>query len=140
MLFNSFEFIFLFLPLTTLLYFSLARLVNAEAAIGVLVVAVLILGYGLIGHFGGARLIMVIAVAVGLSLAIGHLLGGPDLHDRSALAVASIARNIGLALFIGTLSGVQAGIVPTLLAYMIVGAIVAFPYSLWIKRQLARSA
>jgi BASS family bile acid:Na+ symporter len=76
---------------------------------------------------------------VAVSLAIGHILGGPNLDERAELAVTSIARNIGLALFITALSGVEKDIIPTLLSYMVLGAIVAIPYSLWSKRRLART-
>ena len=77
-----------------------------------------------------------IILMVGVSLAIGHLLGGPAKEQRSVLAIASIARNVGLALFIAGLSDYEQQFVPTLLAYMILGAILAVPYSVWSKRQI----
>ncbi len=79
-----------------------------------------------------------IAIMAIASLAIGHFLGGAQVDERSALAVASVARNIGLALFIITLHGTTKPFIPTLVAYMIIGAIVAVPYSLWSKRQLTK--
>lgn len=103
-----------------------------------LVVVALIPGFRMIAHLG-ALPILAIVIMVVVSLIIGHILGGPALDERSDLAIASIARNIGLALFITTLSGVEREIIPTLLAYMILGAIVAIPYSLWSKRRLARA-
>jgi hypothetical protein len=54
----------------------------------------------------------------------------------AGLAVASLARNIGLALFVGGLSGGQSGFLPILLAYMLLGTAVAVPYSIWIKRRI----
>ncbi len=85
----------------------------------------------------GVSHVLAIVIMVAVSLAVGHLLGGPGTDRRSALAIASIARNIGLALFIATLNGVQKEIIPTLLSYMILGAIVAIPYSAWCKRRAA---
>jgi len=102
-----------------------------------LVILALIPGFRMIAHLGGLP-ILAIVMTVAVSLIIGHFLGGPTHDERSALAVASIARNIGLALFITTLSGVEKEIIPTLLSYMILGAIVAIPYSLWSKRRMAR--
>ena len=102
-----------------------------------LVILALIPGFRMIAHLGGLP-ILAIVMTVLVSLVIGHILGGPAPDERSALAVASIARNIGLALFITTLSGVEKEIIPTLLSYMILGAIVAIPYSLWSKRRVAR--
>ena len=77
---------------------------------------------------------------VGISLAIGHLLGGPAGEQRSVLAIASIARNVGLAMFIAGLSDYGQQFIPTLLAYMILGAILAVPYSVWSKRQIKSKA
>ncbi len=77
--------------------------------------------------------ILIMAVA---ALAIGHLLGGQRPEHRAGLATACIARNIGLALFIVGLSEGGAQSMPTLLVYMFLGAAVAIPYSLWIKRQI----
>jgi BASS family bile acid:Na+ symporter len=77
--------------------------------------------------------ILIIAVT---AVIIGHLLGGPRPGQRAGLAVASLARNIGLALYIAGLSEGGEGVIPTLLAYMILGTAVAIPYSVWIKRQV----
>ena len=92
----------------------------------------------------GAIPIVAIAILVAASLAIGYFLGHPSLHrvsalvldERSALAVATIARNLGLAVLIANVSDVQKAVLPTLLAYTLVGALVAIPFSLWSKRQL----
>ncbi len=77
--------------------------------------------------------ILIIAVA---AVTIGHLLGGPRPDRRAGLAVASLARNIGLALFIAGVGEGEEGVISTLLAYMILGTAVAIPYSVWIKRQV----
>ena len=77
-----------------------------------------------------------IIIMVGSSLAIGHLLGGPSREQRSALAIASIARNVGLALFIAARSDYGQDFIPTLLTYMILGGLLAVPYSVWSKRQM----
>jgi BASS family bile acid:Na+ symporter len=76
-----------------------------------------------------------IIIMVGISLAIGHLLGGPIREQRSVLAIASIARNIGLALFIAGLSDYGEKIIPTLITFTFLGAFLAVPYSIWSKRQ-----
>jgi BASS family bile acid:Na+ symporter len=103
----------------------------------VLVILALIPGFRMIVHLGGLPILAIVMTVV-VALTIGHILGGPTQDERSALAVASIARNIGLALFITTLSGVENDIIPTLLSYMLLGAIVVIPYSLWSKRRIAR--
>ncbi|MFZ0134222.1 MAG: hypothetical protein WAK95_16905 [Desulfobacterales bacterium] len=84
----------------------------------------------------GGPSIAAIIVMVGSSLAIGHLLGGPSRTTCSTLAIASIARNVGLALFIAGLSDYGQKFIPTLLAYMILGVLLAVPYSLLSKRRM----
>jgi BASS family bile acid:Na+ symporter len=102
-----------------------------------LIAAILVPGIRMILHFG-ALPALAIVIMVGVSLALGHLLGGPTPDERAAIAIASIVRNVGLALFITALNRVEQTVLPTLLSYMILGAIVAFPYSAWSKRRVAR--
>jgi BASS family bile acid:Na+ symporter len=71
------------------------------------------------------------------SLGIGHTLGRFDDDTRSALAIFCIARNLGLALFIAILNHVEESVMPTLVAYVILGALIAVPYSIWNQRPLA---
>ena len=80
--------------------------------------------------------IAAILIMVAVALVIGHGLGGPAQEQRSALAVASIARNVGLALFVVGLSDAGQTSVPTILAYMILGTVIAVPYAIWSKRQM----
>jgi bile acid:Na+ symporter, BASS family len=87
-------------------------------------------------NLGGLPSVVIIIMVAG-SLAIGHLLGGPSREQRSVLAIASVARNVGLALFIAELSTYAQNFIPTLLTYMILGALLAVPYSVWSKRQMA---
>lgn len=89
--------------------------------------ASLLLGWSAIA----AVLIMAMAAVI-----IGHLLGGPRTDQRAGLAIASLARNIGLALFVAGVSGNEKGIIPTLLVYMLLGVSVQILYSVWIKRQV----
>ena len=111
--------------------------VLANVLFGLLIAAILVPGIRMILHFGTLPALAVV-IMVGISLAIGHLLGGPTPNERAALAISSIARNVGLALFITALKGVEQTVLPTLLSYMILGAIVAVPYSAWSKRRVAR--
>jgi BASS family bile acid:Na+ symporter len=85
----------------------------------------------------GGRLGVAILFMVVVSLTIGHLLGGPRRDQRSALATACIARNVGLALFIAELGDYGQHLVPTILTYMILGGLLAIPYAVWNKRQLS---
>lgn len=86
-------------------------------------------------NLGGLPTAAIIIMAAS-SLAIGHLLGGPSQEQRSVLAIASIARNVGLALFVAELSDHGQNFIPTILTYMILAALLAVPYSVWSKRQM----
>jgi BASS family bile acid:Na+ symporter len=105
----------------------------------VLIVIASIIGLPLLLKVWGLPLIM-IAILVIISLAIGHFLGGPDNDKRSVLAISCIARNVGLALFIAVLNNIQEKVVPTLVAYLIIGSGLGVLYSIWNKRQLAKQS
>lgn len=112
--------------------------VIANGLFFLLIALAVIPGVRMILQIGGLPVVSIV-IMVAVSLIIGHLLGGPTANERSALAISCIARNIGLALFIATLSSVEHRVIPTLLAYMVLGAIVAVPYSVWRKRRLAQA-
>jgi len=76
----------------------------------------------------------VIPLIVMFGLGCGHLLGGPTLGTRSSIATGTIARNAGLALFLLAANGAGRAI-PTVIAYMVVGALTALPYNIWVKKQ-----
>lgn len=80
-----------------------------------------------------------IAIMVIASLGIGHALGRLDHDTRSTLAIFCVARNFGLALFIAILNHVEQQVIPTLVAYLILGTCIGVPYSIWNKRRLAQN-
>jgi bile acid:Na+ symporter, BASS family len=77
-----------------------------------------------------------IIIMLMISLAIGYTLGGPSREQRSVLAIATIARNVGLALFIANRWDNGQNIIPTLLTYLVWGALLGMAYSIWSKRRL----
>ena len=84
--------------------------------------------------------IVVILIMVIISLAIGHSLGGRTTSERSVLAVACFARNIGLTLFILTLHHNPTPYIPTLFSYIIISSIVGIFYARWNKKQIKSSS
>ncbi len=80
----------------------------------------------------------IIAMAGG-GLAIGHLLGGPSLETGSILAIASIARNVGLALFIAGLYDYGQLVIFTIINYMLLGSVIGIFYSIWCRRHMAKT-
>lgn len=109
----------------------------ADIAFLVLVLIALIASLPVILESSPLSIASIVAFAV-IALLIGHLLGVPDLSRQSATAVGCVARNVGLALFIATLNTQLQAVLPTIVAYMIIGSIVAIPYSAWMKKRIAK--
>jgi len=105
----------------------------------VLVVVGIVPGVRLLLTVGTPGLGTIFVVAI-LALAIGHVLGGPDHRERAGLAVACIARNIGLALFIVALGDTPQEVIPTVAAFLLVGFAVAIPYSAWAVKKSKQTA
>jgi bile acid:Na+ symporter, BASS family len=86
---------------------------------------------GLIGN--GTILVMVVFVFVGL--AVGHLLGGPDPEDRTALALSTAMRHPAIAIAIADANFPDQKLAPAaILLYLLVSVIAAAPYLRWTKR------
>lgn len=71
-----------------------------------LVIAVIVPAFRLKVQIGILPMVVIIIMVVS-TLAFGHLLGGAEVEKRSALAISTIARNLGLAVFIVVLSETQ---------------------------------
>jgi BASS family bile acid:Na+ symporter len=89
-------------------------------------------------NLGWQASVAIVIMVIG-ALVIGHIIGGPRMAQRGALATASVARNFGLALFIAGLTENGAASVMTLVVYLLVGVAIATPYALWIRRQVVAS-
>ncbi|MBU2676969.1 MAG: MBOAT family protein [Gammaproteobacteria bacterium] len=91
MLFNSFEFIFLFLPLTVALYFTFIRLLGREYGLGVLVAASLFF-YG----YWNPEYLLLILFSIAINFALGSwAIPGSSRFSASFLALG-VATNLGL--------------------------------------------
>lgn len=82
-----------------------------------------------IGWSAAGAIVLICVIA----LVSGFVLGGPDRKRRSGLAVATIARNIGLALFIAELSESTYAAIPTILLFAVTGVCIALPASVIVK-------
>ncbi|HEY6307015.1 MAG TPA: Na+-dependent transporter, partial [Candidatus Angelobacter sp.] len=91
----------------------------------------------LIGH--GEVLAMIVLTVV--AAAVGHWLGGPDLGERSTLAMDTATRHPGLALAIAAANfpDQRRLVAAAIVLYLIVSAVVLLPYDAWCRRRLARS-
>jgi BASS family bile acid:Na+ symporter len=82
----------------------------------------------------GNGTLVAIAAFVVLGLAIGHVLGGPNPHDRSVLALATASRHPAIALTIAQTNFPNQPVVPAILIYLILGVVLGIPYIKWRQR------
>jgi len=69
------------------------------------------------------------------SLAVGHLLGGPDPNDRITLALACATRFPGLGLLIALLNFPNTKPLPIVVAYLLISSVAVIPYMRWRKSE-----
>jgi BASS family bile acid:Na+ symporter len=77
-----------------------------------------------------------ILLFIGVGLVAGHLLGGPDPENRTALALATATRHPGVAVAVlRVLSPEAEDVVPVVLLYLLVGMVASLPYIKWRTRK-----
>ena len=87
----------------------------------------------------GNGTVIALAAFVLVGLAVGHVLGGPVPANRASLAIATASRHPGVALLLARANfPAETLVVPAVLLYLLVNALVAIPYLLWCKRRLAQ--
>lgn len=112
-------------------------LTNAAAAVfTVTAVVVIILLLPLVVE-NGLRSFLALAALTFAALAAGHLLGGPRLEDRVALAVLCATRHIGLVMMIAFAVQSRASLA-VVSAYLVAAIVVSTPYVLLVRRRLRR--
>ena len=87
----------------------------------------------------GRGTIVVSLVIIGFGLLVGHLLGGPDLTKRGALASANVSRHPGVALLLASsaLPEHVPAVTGAVLLYLIASMVVPIPYERWLKKSTA---
>jgi BASS family bile acid:Na+ symporter len=92
----------------------------------------LVLGWPLLSEAGWISL-LVLAVLTALSLVVGHLMGGPDEEDRTALAISCATRHLGIAVLIAAaVPGQRIGVL--VVAYLVASLVASIPYIRWRKK------
>lgn len=83
--------------------------------------------------------IAALALLILIALVIGHLVGGPQEENRSALAVACATRHIGVAVVVATsLPGGRVAVVISI--YIAISVAITLPYTRWRRVVAARQA
>lgn len=88
----------------------------------------------LISFVGNGTLFAMIAICLA-ALTAGHLLGGPELPNRAALAISSATRHPGIALMIAGINFDDKAITAAIILFVLTQVATAIPYKLWVKRQ-----
>ena len=79
--------------------------------------------------------ILAMILFIGIGLAIGHLLGGPDPDNRTTLALATATRHPGVAIAVlHAIAPEEEGVAPAVLLYLLVAVIASIPYVKWRTR------
>lgn len=87
------------------------------------------------GLMGTGTSVAVVAAVVVVSIAAGHLLGGPNREDRMALAIASATRHPGVALALARTAAPDEPLVPAaILVYFLAAVVLTGVYSAIRKR------
>lgn len=95
-------------------------------------VVLLVLGWPLLREAGWISLI-VLGLLTALSLAIGHLMGGPDEENRTALAISCATRHLGVAVLVAAaVPGERTSVL--VVAYLVASILVSIPYIHWRKK------
>jgi bile acid:Na+ symporter, BASS family len=84
--------------------------------------------------------LVAIAVLTLTGLLVGHMLGGPDPRDRTALALATASRHPGVAIAVAGIvtPGDKSAVMMVLLAFL-AGIVVTAPYTHWRQKKSRRT-
>jgi predicted Na+-dependent transporter len=115
------------------------RLARAGNVLLVALLALAMLDVWQITMNAGVRVWPAILVTTAAALAVGHLLGGPEPATQTAVAITSALRNPGLALLVATLNAAPPVVTGTVLAYVLVTALLVVPYIFWRRRVVSTS-
>jgi len=105
----------------------------AGAALGIAALVLIGMSFGTILAVGWGALLTLALLAV-IAIAIGHLLGGPDEGERTALAVSCSSRHVGIAMLAASTTTGKATL-PLVLAYVLASVVLSIPYLKWRERQ-----
>ncbi|KAA9332623.1 bile acid:sodium symporter family protein [Adhaeribacter soli] len=107
----------------------------SQIMLGIALLPVLVKMFPAVIHLIGNGTVLAIAVFSITGLLAGHFLGGPDPADRSVLAMAAASRHPAIAIAVASANLPGQKLVPAaILLYLIVSALIVFPYLKWIRK------
>jgi bile acid:Na+ symporter, BASS family len=114
------------------LFPALAKIISnpllkvSSIIMGICAIIALVSGFHLVFTVG-LQSVLAFAIFTGSALLAGHLLGGPDLSSRTALAISCSSRHIGLALLIAVNARGQQALA-LVVAYLLASAVISMMY------------
>lgn len=101
----------------------------------VLFVPVLVAAWNTVMAQAGNYTIVAILLFIAVGLLVGHLLGGPDRDNRTALALATATRHPGVAIAVMyAVAPEDTTVKPVVFLYLLVGIVASIPYVKWRQR------
>jgi len=98
------------------------------------------IGASIAAVYGFGNLLVIAAIGV-LAAAAGWLCAGRDRQFRRTLSVASLLRNVGMCMLIGTAAfPADSLVVPSIIAYFVVPFAISIPLRMYYKRTSAADA
>jgi BASS family bile acid:Na+ symporter len=106
------------------------------AAIAILVVLILVKQGGAIAGLVGDGTVLAIVATVATGLLAGHLLGGPQIANSNALAVAAAIRHPGIAALIAHENFTDHHVMLAVILFLLTSVVLVTLYQFWLKRRL----
>jgi len=101
----------------------------------VLLVPIVAMRWSALAGQVGNYTIVAILLFIAVGLLAGHVLGGPDRDNRTALALATATRHPGVAIAVLHVIAPEAeNVAPVVLLYLLVGIVASVPYVKWRMR------
>ncbi len=107
--------------------------ISSKIMLGSLLV-LLILNFDGIIEMGILSLI-VLLILTAVALIFGHLLGGPTLGDRAALAIAASQRQMAIAAIIATINFPNRVTIAVIVSYLLITMLATIIYTKWCKKK-----
>lgn len=115
---------------------GIAQLLGNIGLVIFLVPALIVLGPPMLALVGDGTVVAIVLTVLA-GLAAGHLLGGPNPANRTALAFAAATRHPGMAIMMARANYEDRQIVPTVILFLLTGVVVSALYQIWARKHAA---
>ncbi len=115
-----------------------ARIVGKTGNILLIIATVpaLFMAWNLMTALIGQGVLIALVLLVIIGLGAGHVLGGPDRHDRTALALATASAHPGVAIAIASANfpEYREAVTGSVVLYLLIRSLLVIPYTRWRRR------